>query len=55
MFINKGIEAVQKKGSKIVTEGYHTLPHASLMIAAGVIKSVKDRNKPFITVVNSYI
>ncbi|MDO8609777.1 MAG: dihydroxy-acid dehydratase [bacterium] len=54
MFINKGIEAVQKKGSKIVTEGYHTLPHASLMIAAGVIKNVKDRNKPFVTVVNSY-
>lgn len=52
--INKGIEEVQKKGSKVVTEGYHTLPHASLMIAAGVIKKVSDRNKPFITVVNSH-
>jgi dihydroxy-acid dehydratase len=52
--INKGIEAVQQKGSKIVTEGYHTLPHASLMIAAGVIKKISDRKKPFVTVVNSY-
>lgn len=52
--INQGIEAIQKKGSKIISEGYHTLPHASLMIAAGVIKKVNDRNRPFITVVNSY-
>jgi dihydroxy-acid dehydratase len=53
-FINQGIKSVQEKGSKILTEGYHTLPAISLMIAAGVLKHVKDRNKPFITVVNSY-
>lgn len=52
--VNKGIAAVQKKGSKIITEGYHMLPAASLLISAGVIKKVSDRKKPFITVVNSY-
>ena len=54
LFINQGIADVQKKGSKIVSEGFQTLPHASLMIAAGVIKKVSDRKKPFITVINSY-
>ncbi len=53
-FINKGIDAVQKNGSKILTRGLHTLPAISLMIAAGVLKHVSDKNKPFITVVNSY-
>lgn len=52
--INQGIEAIRKKGSKIVTQGYHMLPAVSLMIATGVIKSVKDKNRPFITVINSY-
>ena len=52
--LNLGIETVKNKGSKILTEGYHTLPAISLMIAAGVIKHVTDKNKPFITVVNSY-
>lgn len=53
-FINKGIQNIQQQGSKILTKGYHTLPAVSLMIAAGVIKHVSDKNKPFITVVNSY-
>ncbi len=53
-YINQGIRSVQEKGSKILTEGYHTLPAISLMIAAGVLKHVSDKNKPFITVVNSY-
>ncbi|EKE13994.1 MAG: hypothetical protein ACD_12C00720G0004 [uncultured bacterium] len=52
--INSGIDAVQKKGSKILTEGYHMLPAISLMKAAGVIKRVSDKDRPFITVVNSY-
>jgi dihydroxy-acid dehydratase len=52
--INQGIAQIQKKGSRIVTEGYHMIPNASLMIAAGVIKKISDRKKPFITVVNSY-
>ncbi|MDA9101180.1 dihydroxy-acid dehydratase [Omnitrophica bacterium] len=52
--INPGIEAIQKRGSRIVAEGKHMLPAASLMIAAGVLNQVSDRRKPFITVVNSY-
>jgi len=52
--INSGIGDIQKKGSRIVAEGKHMLPAASLMIAAGVIDNVADRKKPFITVVNSY-
>ncbi len=53
-FINEGIENVQKRGSRIVAEGYHMLPAASLMRAAGVISHISDRKKPFVTVVNSY-
>lgn len=52
--INPGISAIQKKGSRIVAEGFHMLPQASLMIASGVIRNLKDREKPFVTVVNSY-
>ncbi|MFA6600141.1 MAG: dihydroxy-acid dehydratase [Candidatus Omnitrophota bacterium] len=52
--VNEGIEAVQKRGSRIVAEGKHMLPAASLMIAAGVLKDLSDRKKPFVTVINSY-
>lgn len=52
--INKGIEEIQKRGSRIVAEGTHMLPAASLMMAAGVLKKISDRSKPFVTVVNSY-
>jgi dihydroxy-acid dehydratase len=53
-FVNQGIANIQKKGSRIVGEGFHMLPAASLMRAAGVINHISDRKKPFITVVNSY-
>lgn len=53
-FINDGIENVRKKGSKIVSTGTHMLPAASLIKASGVIKNIKAKNKPFITIVNSY-
>lgn len=53
-YINAGIENVQKMGSRIVAEGYHMLPAASLMKAAGVLSHISDRKKPFVTVVNSY-
>jgi dihydroxy-acid dehydratase len=53
-FINQGIKNIQEKGSKIVTHGYHMLPAVSLMIAAGIFKHVADKDKPFITVINSY-
>jgi len=52
--INEGYEKIHKRGSRIVAEGAHMLPAASLMMAAGVIDSINDRKKPFITVVNSY-
>ncbi len=52
--INPQFEHIQTRGSRIVAEGYHMLPAASLMKAAGVIKKISDRKKPFITVINSY-
>ena len=53
-FINEGIENLRRRGSRIVGEGVQMLPAASLMKAAGVIQSIADRKKPFVTVVNSY-
>ena len=52
--VNQGIKSVQEKGSRIVAEGYHMLHNAYLMMAAGVIKKLTDRKKPFVTVINSY-
>ena len=52
--INPGYEQIHKRGSRIVASGNHMLPAASLMMAAGVIDDLKDREKPFVTVVNSY-
>lgn len=53
-FINEGIQSIREKGSGVFRSGYHMLPAISLMMAAGVIEKVKDVNKPFITVINSY-
>lgn len=52
--INEGFKRIEKKGSRIVAQGYHMLPAASLMMAAGVLDKISDRKKKFITVVNSY-
>ena len=52
--MNQGIENVRKKGSRIVAEGAHMLPAASLMKAAGVIESLDDLRKPFVTIINSF-
>jgi len=52
--INRGISNVRKKGSGVYREGAHMLPGACLMIAEGVIESLKDLKKPFVTIVNSY-
>ena len=52
--VNEGIKNVQKKGSDVYREGVHMLPGVSLMIAEGVLNSIKDLKKPFITIVNSY-
>ena len=52
--INPQFSRIQKEGSRIVAQGYHMLPAASLMKAAGVIDSLKDRKKKFVTIINSY-
>lgn len=52
--INKGIETIQKQGSRVVAEGNHMLPAASLMVATGTLHKVADRSRPFVTVINSY-
>jgi dihydroxy-acid dehydratase len=52
--VNEGIEAIRKYGSRIIGEGKHMLPAASLMMAAGTIEKISDRSKQFITVINSY-
>lgn len=52
--VNSGIEAIQKKGSRIVAEGKPMLPAAGLMVATGTLKTIADRQKPFVTVINSY-
>ena len=52
--MNSGIENIRKRGSRIIAEGAHMLPAASLMMAEGVIDSLDDLKKPFVTVINSY-
>ncbi len=52
--VNEGILNIRKKGSNIFREGLHMLPGVSLMIAEGVLKSIKDLKRPFVTIVNSY-
>ncbi|QQS59744.1 dihydroxy-acid dehydratase [Candidatus Peregrinibacteria bacterium] len=52
--INEGFARIEKEGSRVVANGSHMLPAASLMMAAGVIGKISDRKKPFITVVNSF-
>ena len=53
-FINDGVENVRKHGSRIVAAGTKMLPAASLMKAAGIIDSLDDLERPFVTIVNSY-
>ncbi len=52
--MNPGIENIRKKGSRIIAEGNHMLPAASLMMAEGAIRSLNDLQKPFVTIINSY-
>jgi len=52
--MNPGIEEIRRRGSRIVTEGRHMMPAASLMKAEGVIQRFSDRAKPFVTIINSY-
>jgi dihydroxy-acid dehydratase len=52
--MNPGIENIRKRGSRILAEGAHMLPAASLMKAEGLIDSLNDLRRPFVTVINSY-
>ncbi|MGD0199799.1 MAG: dihydroxy-acid dehydratase [Bryobacteraceae bacterium] len=52
--MNQGIENVRKRGSRIVAEGAQMLPQAALMRAEGVIRSLDELKKPFVTVINSF-
>jgi len=52
--MNPGIEEIRKRGSRIVAEGAHMLPAAALMMAEGVISSLDDLKKPFVTIINSH-
>ncbi len=52
--MNEGIENIRKRGSRIIAGGAHMLPAASLMMAEGLISSLDDLKKPFVTVINSY-
>jgi dihydroxy-acid dehydratase len=52
--MNPGIEQLRKRGSKVMTEGPRAMGAASLLLAEGVIESLDDLKKPFVTVINSY-
>ena len=52
--VNDGIKNVREKGSNVFRENIHMLPGVSLMIAGGVLKSIKQLKKPFVTIINSY-
>ncbi len=52
--MNPGIENIRKRGSRIVAEGTHMMGAAALMKAEGVISSLSDLKKPFVTIINSY-
>ena len=52
--VNAGVDALRRRGSRIVAEGAPMLPGAALMKAAGVIRRLNDLKRPFATVINSY-
>ncbi len=52
--MNPGIESIRRRGSRLFVEDRHLLPAAALMKAEGVIRSLADLRKPFVTIINSY-
>ncbi len=52
--MNPGIENLRKRGSRIVAQGAHMLPAAALMKAEGLLRSLDDLKRSFVTIVNSY-
>ena len=51
---NPGIKSIREQGSAVFRSGAHMMPSISLMVAEGVLKSVKDLERPFVTIINSY-
>lgn len=51
---NQGIKDLREKGSSVFAGNRKLLASSTLIKASGVIKSMKDMDKKFITVVNSY-
>ncbi len=52
--IGDGIDALRRLGSKAITQPVHMVPALGLMCAAGVLPSFKAKNKPVVTIVNSF-
>lgn len=52
--VNEGIKAIRKDGSGVFRSGPHMMPSVSLMMAEGVLRSMEDLKRPFVTVINSY-
>ncbi len=52
--VNRGVDALRRRGAKIVTEPVHMIPSLGLMCAAGVLKNFKERAKPVVTIINSF-
>ncbi|HPN57508.1 MAG TPA: dihydroxy-acid dehydratase, partial [Candidatus Omnitrophota bacterium] len=51
---NQGIKDIREHGSAVFRSGAHMMPSISLMVAEGVLKSIKDLDRPFVTIINSY-
>ena len=51
--MNPGIEAIRKRGSRIVAGDVRMMPAVSLMFASKVIRSMDGLKKPFVTIINS--
>ena len=52
--VNEGIKNIREKGSDIFRAGKHMLPSVSLMMAEGVLQSMSELKRPFVTIINSY-
>ncbi len=49
-----GYKQLREKGSRVVAGNRKLIAATSLMKAAGVVRNIKDTQKPFVTVINSY-
>jgi dihydroxy-acid dehydratase len=54
LYINDGIDVLREKGSRIFKEAKIKHPVVSLMKGAGVVGSMKDLDRPVVTLINSY-